>query len=314
MILGFSHTYEHQVYEQGVEALWEETNVPAFDELIISWNAQRPPQGKHLISVSVHCSDNWSEWLPYAEWGAEGQKTFDSRHLPSSVCTYQDTVNLREELVGDGFCIKVESLEQANLEHFDTLYVSAAHLKQFDIHHPIELEPVCLPIESFYSQMTLNHPRHRDLCSPTSTCMALDYLLKKRSVHPLDFADKIHDGGFDIYGNWVLNIAESYERLQGLYNCRVERLHDFAALHQQLTLGLPVVVSVKGRLPRAPLPYNQGHLLLVYGYDPIEQRVFCADPAHPSDEQTPTYYYLNDFIAAWARRKNLSYVFSLKNN
>ncbi len=309
---GFTQTYQHRVSELGVEALWEQTNVPPFNELIVSWNALRPLKGNYHLSVSVRCRGEWSEWLPYAQWGADGQKTFDSRHLKSRVCTYQDIVHLAEDQVGDAFRIKVESTRQANLERFDTLYACASDLKQFDILHPEELEAVRLPIESLYSQMTLKHPRHRDLCSPSSTCMAIDFLLKKRAANPVDFAAKVHDGTFDIFGNWVLNVAESYHRLFGRYDCRVERLPDFTTLHNYLKEGVPVVVSVKGPLPKAPFPFNLGHLFLVYGYDPIEQRIFCADPAHPSDSQTPTYYPLKDFLAAWARRKNLSYVFSLK--
>lgn len=309
---GFSRTYVHPVTEIGVETIWEEAHVPPFNELIISWNALRPKRGHFRISASVKSQNVWSPWLHYAEWGAEGQKTFASKSAKSIAQTQQDTVVLAEDHFADAFRIKVETLHQATLERFDTLFACASNLQKFDIRPPLYLDPVRLPLESLRSQMALKHPRMKDLCSPTSTCMAIDFLLKKRTADPIDFAAKVHDSSFDIYGNWVLNVAESYQKLAGRYYCRVERLPHFAELHRHLRNNLPVVVSVRGPLPNAPFPFHQGHLLLVYGYDPIDQRVLCADPAHPADSDTPTAYPLSDFLAAWARRKNLSYLFSPK--
>lgn len=308
----FSRTFAHSVVEQGIQAIWEEPHVPSFNELIISWNALRPKVGKYRIAASVKSGGAWSPWILYAEWGADGQKTFSSKPAKSAAYSHQDCITLEEDRFADGFRIRVECLTRATLDRFDTLYACVSNLQKFDIHSPNYLAPIKLPLTSLRSQMSLPHTRHRDLCSPTSTCMAIDYLLKKRSADPVDFATKVHDAGFDIYGNWVLNVAESYQKLSGRYSCRVERLPHFAALHQQLAADLPVVVSVRGPLAHAPFPFDQGHLLLVFGWDPIERHVFCADPAHATDSETITAYPLDDFLAAWGRRKNLSYLFSPK--
>lgn len=309
---GFSRTYVHPVTETGVQAIWEETNVSPFNELIVSWNALRPKRGLYRLLVSLKTENLWTPWLRYAEWGAAGQKTFASKSARSLAASHQDIIALSEGHLADGFRIKVEALQQTTLERFDTLYACASNLQKFDIPKLPSLDPIKLPLESLRSQMALKHPRHKDLCSPTSTCMAIDFLLKKRAADPLEFAAKVHDSGFDIYGNWVLNIAESYHRLSGRYHCRVARLPHFAELHRHLRQNLPVVVSVRGPLPNAPFPFTQGHLLLVFGWDPAGQRVFCADPAHPTDSDTPTAYPIRDFLAAWGRRKNLSYLFSPK--
>lgn len=310
----FSRTYVHAVTETGVQAIWEKDNVSPFNELIVSWNALRPlHRGLYRISASVKSQGVWSPWLLYAEWGGEGQKTFASKPAQSLVASHQDIIALADGHFGTGFRIKVEALSQTTLERFDTLYACASNLQQFDIHPSTYLDPVKLPLESLRSQMALKHPRHKDLCSPTSSCMAIDFLAKKRFADPIDFAEKVHDSGFDIYGNWVLNIAECYQQLSGRYHCRVERLANFAELHSHLKNNLPVIVSVRGPLPKAPFPFHQGHLLLVFGWDPVEQLVFCADPAHLTDSETRATYPLTDFLAAWGRRKNVSYLFSPKN-
>lgn len=304
--MGFSRIYAHPVKQTGAEALWEEQNIFPFNELIISWNALRPARGNYRISASVK-SNSWSPWLSFAEWGADGQKTFASKPDGSLAASYQDIITLADGHWADAFRIKVEG--PSTLETFDALYACASNLLKFELHSPPRLDPIRLPIESLRSQMALDHPRHKDLCSPTSTCMAIDFLLKKRIADPIDFAEKAHDNGFDIYGNWVLNVAESYQKLSGRYPCLVKRLANFAELHSHLMKGLPVVASIKGPLPQAPLPFQGGHLLLIMGWDSEKESVLCADPAFPTDAETLTSYPIKDFLAAWGRRKNLCYLF-----
>ena len=52
--------------------VWEEFTEYPFDELIISWNAERPTQGAYLIQVSV-LTEEWSPWFDYAFWGTHDQ-------------------------------------------------------------------------------------------------------------------------------------------------------------------------------------------------------------------------------------------------
>ncbi len=157
--------------------------------------------------------------------------------------------------------------------------------------------------------MALPHPRHRDLCSPTATTAAINFLLKKRAVDPLAFAKEVHDSGFDIYGNWVLNMAAAYEALRGNYQTLVARLPDFCTVYAQLVKGLPVVVSIKGTLPRAQIAYPYGHLILIIGYEGNKKEVLCMDPAFNSDPETLVSYPIEPFLEAWGARRNLAYLF-----
>jgi hypothetical protein len=87
----------------------------------------------------------------------------------------------------------------------------------------------------------------------------------------------------------------------------VQRLKDFNALHAYLMREKPVVVSVKGKLPGAPIIYSRGHLICVIGYKGKE--VICIDPAFAENQLCYVKYKIKDFLAAWGKRKNLAYTF-----
>jgi len=268
----------------------EETNTIPFNELILSWNGIRPKRGPWTFSVSL----KEGEWIRIAEWGPGIQRSFESL----------DTVASKE--LCTAFRIKVEGGEWEGLH---SLNVCVSNLANHIMRIPQNLQPVILKNVPLQSQMVLNHPRHRDLCSPTATAAALNYLLGKQQIDPVAFAEQVRDQGCDIYGNWVLNTAECYN--QTGIPCHVARLESFEDLHAELVQGRPVVVSVKGTLPGAPKPYNAGHLICVVGYE--NGRVHCVDSAFATNEETLVSYDLQDFLAAWGVRRNLAYVFTPQN-
>lgn len=293
------------------EIIWEVKNTRPFTELILSWNGLRPIKGNWRFLVRLWKNQSGSPWLPYAEWGSGLQKTFKSAPPDSFAETHQDAAIAKEGFC-DGFTAKISAEEGADLQRFDSLYASLFNSSSSLFPETIRLSPVFLKDVPLQSQMTLPHPRHRDLCSPISASNAVNFLAGYKKADPVRFAESIRDLGFDIYGNWILNTAEAYCLLEGGYRTWVERLPHFGIVHEELVRGNPVVVSVKGSIPGAPQPYPFGHLICVTGYDPKEGRVHCVDPAFPSDASTQTSYALSDFIAAWGARKNLAYLFEKK--
>ncbi|MES2273315.1 MAG: C39 family peptidase [Chlamydiota bacterium] len=313
MTAGFSQTYEYEVSGiQSCELVWEQENTRPFDELIVSWNGLRPKVGKWTVWVSLIQKNEQSEYLKYAEWTPVSQRTFASSPESSFAKTYQDTVLLKEDGKCDGFSIKLTAESGADLTQLDSLYACISSLSDYKEIYPEILEPVYLTKTPLQSQIVLDHPRHRDLCSPTSLSTAINALSGEKKVDPLRFASQIHDSEFDIYGNWILNTAAVYGELNGKYRCHVERLADFSALHKQLMQGHPVVVSVKGKIPGAAQAYPEGHLICVIGYGPKTKKVHCIDPAFPTNATTSVSYDLNDFLKAWGTRRNLSYLFVKK--
>jgi len=297
------------IHQQRIESKWKEENILPFNELILSWNAGRPIKGRYLFYVSVKIEE-WTNRVLYACWGHEGQTGFLETSTDECVRVYQDTLEVMKHKNATGFKIKIITEDGASLEGIRSLNVYT----NGDVSHELKdiaptSKPIYLQVHGI-SQITLNHPRHRDLCSPASTTAVIRYLLNHQEIDPLEFAKNVCDSGFDIYGNWVFNISQAAHELGQEWNCWVERLRDFDDIYQRLQNGTPVIVSVRGPLPGSAFPYANGHLIAVIGYEPTQQKVICMDPAFPSNDQTHVFYDLSDFIRAWTRRGKVAYVFS----
>ncbi len=290
------------------EFVWNLETVRPFNEAIVSWNGLRPEKGKWTLYISLH-QQSWSPWLKYAEWTPLTQKTFKTAPIDSFAETYQDAIQPKTGHC-DSLRVKIIAEEGATLQHLDSLYVCLSDLSSLSIQPTPSLSPILLPNVPRQSQIILDHPRNKDMCSPTSTSTAINYLLRKHAIHPLHFASRSHDDEFDIYGNWILNTAEAYQHLNGLYRVHVARLNNFTALHSYLAKNHPVVVSIKGPIRGAPRVYTSGHLVCIIGYD--NNRVLAIDPAAPDNESTFVSYTLQDFLKAWSLRSNLAYLFTAK--
>lgn len=305
-------TYHH--YLPGIDSglrsyIWEESDVISFDELIISWNVMRPQYGEFKISISVKIGEMWSPWFIYACWGSSGQKGGNVQATRFPLQIKQDILELIDGQKGVGFRVRIEASEGAHLEEFYSIHVCASSItdiipeKTTIANDRIDLQ---IPL---ISQMMLAHPRHRDMCSAASTSAVVSYLLNKNRIDPISFALQSCDEASDIFGNWVLNTAHASAVLGKDWHCWVQRLTGFDEIYSRLQANIPVVVSVKGPLPGSALPYNQGHLLAVKGYEPKQKRVLCMDPAFPKNEATNVSYRLNDFLEAWSKRQCVAYLF-----
>jgi hypothetical protein len=308
----FTKTYERDLSKEErecKECVWKMEETRPFDELIFSWNGMRPEIGKWTFWVSVENSP----WIKYAEWGSTRQMTFKHALQGSTIESYQDAVFSKAGPM-HGFQVKVTAEDGADLKELDSLFVCLSNLSSHSVLMPEEpLQTILLPHLPRRSQLKLKHPRFLDLCSPTATSTAINYLLGQKKTDPISFAEKIHDSEFDIYGNWILNTAQSYQELNGQFRCRTERLASFSTLHSYLMRGLPVIVSIRGPLVGSYRPMTFGHLVCVYGYDAKQERIHCIDSGFPEDDQTDASYPLKNFLDAWARRQNLAYVFNPKN-
>ena len=303
--------HHHAVeYDQGTNDFyeWETSLENPFEELLICWNIKRPDRGSYSIYVSVDTGE-WSPWLLYAEWGSEFQKGFKSQFENVPVRVYQDAVEVTGDNKGYGFKIKVIAKNGANLSELKSIHVCSSNPSQL-----INKEAYYARNSSFLdvkglSQMALSDSRNDRLCSPTSTTAVIRFL-NNSVLDPIQFAESSWDMGFDIFGNWVFNVAEAYNRLASSnYYCWVERYSDFSKVIDSLDRGMPTVISVKGPLKGSAQPYKSGHLIAVIGFDEKTQEVICMDPAFPSDRETIVRYQLNDLLKSWGRRKNVAYVF-----
>lgn len=295
----------HMNHLKEIKEEWVEEGVAPFDEWMLTWNAARPREGSYLFYASVRVEGAWSPWLLYVSWGSDGQKSYKAED--TGVKVYQDAVEILGKKA-DGFKVKVVTEGDATLENIYGLHV---YTNSDRVKEPKPFaggSAVFLDVAGI-SQMALDHIRHRDLCSPTSTTAVTRYLSGDYGIDPVRFAGRAWDGGFDIFGHWVFNVAEAATHLGPEWDCWVERLSGFEDIYARLQRGTPVIVSVRGPLPGSAQPYAKGHLMAVTGYDPILGVVYCMDPAFPSDRETGVSYPLSDFVEAWTRRGRVAYVF-----
>jgi hypothetical protein len=316
----FSKTLSRYIYDGEIAPdqdyfIWEcEPNFP-FTELILSWNAMRPEQGKMTFWINVK-HHSWAGWQRLAEWGSRSQRTFVNK-LNRCVHTTHSKVEMKKGLMGSAFQVKVVFQKGANPKNLKALFVCVSNLKKYkDCCCRSNLDSVIVNGVPRQSQMVLNHPRYRDLCSPTSTGIIVNYFMKKLygyssrdlNNYMVDFADKVYDNGYlDIYGNWPLNVAQAYDSTYGNVFFRVERLNGFDDLYKYLSKKIPVAVSVR-KLRGGATPYSNGHLMVVVGWNSEKQCVLCIDPAFARNSQTPKAYRLRSFMRAWGRSTHLSYI------
>ncbi|MCB1112641.1 MAG: C39 family peptidase [Chlamydiales bacterium] len=304
-----STVHHHELASsEGDHYEWAQAVGGGFDELLISWNAQRPEQGAFQLYVSLQVDGVWSPWAFYALWGSNNQFTTQQEVQEFPMRVYQDCVSVLEGKRASAFRVLVLSVDGAPLGRFRALHVTTTDKSMRGPPKKKSWKAVSLPVSGL-SQMTQPDEVKERLCSPTSTLSVVRYLSGARDMSILQFADKVHDHYFLIYGNWILNVAQAYMELGDPWRCWVSYLDDFDAIHRRLETGIPVVVSVRGPLPGSAEPYSKGHLLVVTGYDPANSEVLCMDPAFPVDDAAHVRYRYEDFMEAWARRNHIAYLF-----
>ncbi len=293
--------------------IWQATTNDPFTELIFSWNSLRPKKGKLLFYVSVK-HNYWSGWYCAAEWTNNSQQTFVNTKNPF-VHYKHVRLELAKKRKATAFRIKVVAQNGANLKKLKALFVNFSDMNKFCINKPkTDLETVRFKKINPQSQMTINHPRFRDFCSPTSLSMMINYFLGSEKIDDLkryipNFAKKVHDNSYlDIYGNWILNVAQAYDSTYGNVFFRVQRLNGFNELYYFLSKKIPVAVSVRGCLKGGAKPYNNGHFILVVGWDKNRQALLCIDSAFKTNKKTLRAYNVNNFLNAWGTSRNLSYI------
>lgn len=290
--------------------IWQVRDLKPFDELIISWNARRPHAGAYLLQASLYTSE-WSPWIDYAYWGSRRQHTFKENNLSAFIKNTQDVLTV-SGITATGFKARVIAQENASLKTFRAMYASPIDRRNHAMDKTTSSrKTIKLDLQgiSQFSSPSEYNPR---ICSPASMTSVLRYLQKQTVLTHIDFADQVWDSNFDIFGNWILNIAQASHILGENWRCAVAHFHSFDQIYDLLQDGLPVVVSVKGPLSGSALPYSSGHLLAVKGYDAEKRAVICMDPAFPENDLTHVEYPLEDFLNAWSRRSGITYVFVYK--
>lgn len=291
--------------------LFTQDKVQPFTQLVFSWNALRPEQGHFSFYVQVRdaATKKWGIWHHMVDWGKDMQQSYMSKSDGFSSYVHV-RLETDDKKPADAFKVRVDSHNGAPLS---LLYGMSAALSDFtafkvESHKDIDALPsVHLSDIPLIAQLALDHEDKGRMCSPVSCSMVVNYLTQQYK-DPLEFAAGAFDAGLGVYGSWGCNMAHAFEKTDGKINFFVRRMNTFADVHQQLLLGMPVVVSVRGNLPGALKPFPHGHLLVIVGWDNDTREVLCHDPAAESDEQVFKRYPLEHFLKAWECSHRLSYI------
>lgn len=304
---------EHELrrYAHDNELYYCKESVPMFSQLLCSWNAIRPIKGHFVFFVQARNAhtQKWGVWHKMTEWGKNVQYSHATK---SDGFTKYVHVRLETEplQLADAFRVKVIGAKGAPLTNVKSIAVTTANLRAFK---PERITDTLYSLQSVHlarvpkiSQMALDHPDNKKICSPVS-CAMLTHYLSGKPVSPMAFAKLSHDKGLKIYGSWPFNTAHAFERCKGKEWFYTTRLNSFTDLHQQLTRGIPTIVSIRGALPGAVKSFPHGHLLVIVGWDKTKKEVLCHDPAESKHHMVLKRYKLDHFLTAWERSHRLTY-------
>ncbi|GEM46420.1 peptidase C39 family protein [Deinococcus cellulosilyticus] len=264
-----------------------EIAVPAFDTLILSWNAKAPVGTQVRLEARVFTAGHWSRYYTLGIWSEDekvrqsvnGQKDSDGRVLT-------DTLKLTSQGTKYQYRVTFQSSKAGaspELRNISVMTSSASKPGAYTPNKTVWGKVLDVPLRS---QMI--YPDGGEAwCSPTSTSMVMKYYGIDLSVP--EAAQKTYDPAYDGTGNWVFNTALAGSH--GL-NAYVTRLEHLGEAEQWISKNVPVIISMgwkKGELPGAPLPQSSGHLMVIVGFDK-NGNVVMNDPAGKDDTQVRRTY------------------------
>ena len=283
-------------------------------QILFSWNMFRPEVGYYTFYMQVHSATNnrWGNWIKIAEWGKDVQRSFERKYDLEPSFFFVRWQMLPSEVV-DEVRIKVQAENGASLKSLYRLAITSIYDPAFSSEHGQgkRFEASSFVIKNIppISQMEVNHKDRNRICSPTALSMVASYL-NGNYEDPENFVEGVYDHGLQTYGSWPFNVAHAFDHCKGRFYFSVTRLNSFKELYHYLENRMPVVVSVRGSLKTMPLgkTYEDGHLLVVAGWDNEKKEVICYDPAFALKRQVLHRYDIDEFLKAWERSKRLSYV------
>ncbi|MDD2806777.1 MAG: C39 family peptidase, partial [Elusimicrobiales bacterium] len=274
-----------------------------FDRLLAGASAVLGPEDRLELAAQVKGSGDWSPWFDFGSFTPAGGSA--SVKGQSHACGRMDTDVLSLAQKASYFRYRVTVRAAAGSKAFLRLVAvtvtdsSAPYRENCAAAAPSSARPLRLTVPAI-SQMAQQVEYSRDICSPSSVAMILNYFGRKAKV--LDTAAGVYDSGENIYGNWTFNTM--YAASRGLYAWPA-RLNSLEEARGYLEAGLPVAASLTfgpGELKGSPIKKTKGHLVVLKGFD-AKGRVLVNDPAAAEERTVERAYDRVEFARAWLRNK-----------
>lgn len=299
----------------------EEIEMPAFEYLVASWNADTP-QGTYVeifVRAYVEKKGAWSGWLSWGKW---------SPYIERASTNDEDALAMVDV---DTFTVLGTSGETASRFQFKAVLASseagvspvlrqlAASVKNtlkdqaVSVYHEgIALPEKVLLDTPAYSQMVRDRAIADSICSPTTMTMLLND--RGEDLFPEEVALNEYDFEYEGFGNWSYTVAAA-----GMYGYDAYCMYaDFDFLREQLAQGYSVGISVKYSnqengsnpyLENGAIASTSGHLISIVGYETIDgvAYFYSNDSAAGSDSASVLRKYKAEQLDyAWSNR--LAYV------
>ncbi len=286
----------------------------AWNELIVSWNANAPGGSFLKIEAAATSSERQTKFYTIADWSLDG-KIFPRtsvRHQRDSDGTVDtDTLILKHpaeaaqiRLTLGGTNGVKPSLKLLGLSFANTTIPPA----------------VREPNRAAWGKIipTPEHSQHgawtnKGWCSPTSLSMALSRwaeVLQRPEMNLTvpEVAAKVYDADFAGTGNWPFNtaFAGSFPGMRSY----VTRFDELSEVEDWIAAGIPVILSARWDwlLPGRSVD-NDGHLIVCIGFTENGD-VVINDPATRLENGEPVrrIYKRADVIHSWTKSHNAVYL------
>lgn len=290
-----------------------------FDDLMLSWNAERLPVNSALnfeLSVSSD-SVNWHDFQ-YQTYGMVDSSIYNNLvRLPVKIENIgrvaTDILNLKKPMRFARIALNAVIPD-------DSVKVSLRRLSVcFASHHPDwsdyrkfksdELESGMGTVKlsvPYYTQRRLTGKLSGNCCSPASVTMALNY--HEKNIDLEKFSWLVYDSYHDMFGNWPYNVQAAY--IAGMSKTWVEIHSGFDEIYNDIAEGKPVVISISygyDELPNSPIHEAEvGHLITVVGFDGPDT-VICNDPAGRDPESGIIRYPRRELERVWIDHGGIAY-------
>lgn len=303
-----------------------EIQVPKFQYMVLSWNADTPEgtcvEAEARVLVN-HCDESgnniqtWTDWLSWGKWSPHIDRKSESTDLPlAKVVTDELKIKGSSGETAEVVQIKV-TLHTDNKEVTPILRYIHGSLKntlegqniEKIINKEIDENKIYRTIKIQNFSQSIRCPKiSGSICSPTTLTILLNRL--GEDLLPEEVAHNLLDSNYG-FGNWsfAAAMAGSYGYKSYVDYTTIE------GLKAEISKGYPVGVSVQySNEKNDKYPYIEGttgrtpgHLMTICGFAKHgeEEYVVVNDSYAKDNESARREYKLEEFKAAW---KNVAYI------
>lgn len=279
-----------------------------FNEVLMSWNLDVPPDCGAVIELSVgRRFDHFqSPWLHVGDWGRIDEAgprvtRFDGGKVDIDYFTSDERYDLLRYRIRamtrriDGPVIAVRRVAAccSDVTGMPDSWIPTA-MRPRQVSKTKWARRLAVP---FRNQKTVRPDLAGRICSPTSLSMVLAYYGADRTT--FEVVQRCHDPEHDIYGNWGRNIQAAASFGVDGY---LTRFSDWTRVESFIAQGVPIVCSIRYDQPRlikaAPYPTTEGHLFVLCGFD-ANGDAEVNDPAVSTAQKGMLKYTRAELERAW---------------